>query len=126
MRMLGQRQRDILRPLVWLSLTGLVLCLPLALFAALLSPNEYAAQGIVGAIDCDGPIEVMLFAAPACMIYGLGTLGFGAVAIRKRVRWYAVMAVLCLAILLMILPNIVNAYLEHLRLEHMESCGAGS
>jgi hypothetical protein len=60
------------------------------------------------------------------MIYGLGTLGFGAVAVRKRVRWYAVMAVLCLAILLMILPNIVNAYLEHLRLEHMESCGAGS
>jgi hypothetical protein len=126
MRMLGQRQRGILRPLVWLSLTGLVLCLPLALFAALLSPNEYAAQGIVGAIDCDGPIEVMLFAAPACMIYGLGTLGFGAVAVRKRVRWYAVMAVLCLAVLLMILPNIVNAYLEHLRLEHVESCGAGS
>jgi len=126
MRMLGQRQRGILRPLVWLSLTGLVLCLPLALFAALLSPNEYAAQGIVGAIDCDGPIEVMLFAAPACVIYGLGTLGFGAVAVRKRVRWSAVMAVLCSAILLMILPNIVNAYLEHLRLEHMESCGAGS
>jgi hypothetical protein len=37
-----------------------------------------------------------------------------------------VMAVLCLAVLLMILPNIANAYLQHLRLEHMESCGAGS
>jgi hypothetical protein len=57
------------------------------------------------------------------MIYGLGTFGFGAGAVRKRVRWYAVVAVLCLAVLLMILPNIVSAYLEHSRLEYMENCG---
>ena len=49
----------------WLSVTVLVLASPIALLAALLLPNEYLAQGIEGAVDCDDPLRVMLFAIPS-------------------------------------------------------------
>src|SRR3712207_8121622 len=41
-------------------------------FGLMASANEYRDQGIGGAVDCDGPLTVMLFAAPSLVVYAAG------------------------------------------------------
>lgn len=38
--------------------------LSFSLLVRSISPNEYEAMGIQGAIDCDGPLSVLLFSLP--------------------------------------------------------------
>lgn len=59
----------------------LVLGLPLAVLGMLAPPNEYSAMG-GGGIDCDGPLQVLLFAGPAFAIYAGATLWNG-IALRR-------------------------------------------
>ncbi len=47
----------------------IIFFVPVALFGLLLPVNEYRDQGISGAVDCDGPLNVLLFAVPSVMIY---------------------------------------------------------
>ena len=121
MNMLG----NISRITLWISVTGLVLALPFALLAALLLPNEYLAQGIEGAVDCDGPLGVMLFAIPSYIIYGAGVVSFGIIAARKKNWFYGITALLCLMVIIIISPNVSQVYHEHSSSLHQQTYGEG-
>lgn len=112
-------------PFFRLSVAVLVLCAPLALLAAFSLPNEYAGQGVEGAVDCDGPLGVMIFAIPGYLIYGIGAACFGTLPARKA-RWpYGIVALLCAAVVAFMTPNVIDAYREHSSPLHKESCGEG-
>ncbi len=51
----------------------LLLAMPLPALAVVLPANAYRAQGI-DAPDCDGPLQVLIFALPVVLFYGVGTL----------------------------------------------------
>ncbi|MGO8656490.1 hypothetical protein ACC771_12665, partial [Rhizobium ruizarguesonis] len=68
---------------------------------------EYRAQGIA-APDCDGPLQVLIFAVPAVLIYGAGAL----LAYRAGRRFHRLVSLLCLIIALATVPNIAEAVHE--------------
>lgn len=51
----------------------LIAALPFAILATVLPVNSYRAQGIE-ALDCDGPMSVLIFALPNLLIYGAGAI----------------------------------------------------
>jgi hypothetical protein len=53
--------------LAWLGYSALIAALPVAMLGAVSEANEYRAMG-VDALDCDGPLGVLLFAVPAILI----------------------------------------------------------
>jgi hypothetical protein len=116
---------NISRITLWLSVTVMVLAIPIALLAALLLPNEYLAQGIEGAVDCDGALGVMIFAIPSYVIYGAGIVSFGVIAARKKNWFYGITALLCLMVTIIISPNLSKAYHEHSSSLHQQTCGEG-
>ncbi|WP_313903424.1 hypothetical protein [Rhizobium leguminosarum] len=69
--------------------------------------NVYRAQGIA-APDCDGPLQVLIFAVPAVLIYGADVL----LAYRAGRRFYRLVSLLCLIIALTTVPNIAEAVHE--------------
>ena len=85
----------------------LLLALPLAALAVVLPANVYRAQGIA-APDCDGPLQVLIFAVPAVLIYGAGAL----LAYRAGRRFHRLVSLLCLVIALAAVPNIAEAVHE--------------
>ena len=85
----------------------LLLAMPLAALAVVLPANVYRAQGIA-APDCDGPLQVLIFAVPAVLIYGAGAL----LAYRAGRRFHRIVSLLCLIIALATVPNIVEAVHE--------------
>jgi len=82
----------------------LLLATPLAALAVVLPVNVYRAQGIA-APDCDGPLQVLVFALPAVLIYGAGAF----LAYRAGRRFHRVVSLLGLIIALAALPNITEA-----------------
>lgn len=86
---------------------ALLLAMPLAALAVILPANVYRAQGIA-APDCDGPLQVLIFAVPAILIYGAGAF----LAHRARRRFHRVTSLLCLIIALATVPNIAEAVHE--------------
>ena len=110
--------------ILYVFLTFLVLALPIPVFALLAMPNEYSiAMGIEGAVDCDGPGTVMLFAIPSYAIYGLGGCTLATIAIRKKSRLYGFLAIFCLLLVALITPNAVKAYIETKKPAYIQSCG---
>ena len=91
-----------------LGWTLLLLALPVAIFGSVLPANEYKEWGI-GALDCDGPIGVYVFAVPALVVYGAG-LAINALRWRKRAN--LVVAILCLLTCLFLITNLVRAARE--------------
>jgi hypothetical protein len=85
----------------------LLLAMPLAALAVVLPANVYRAQGIA-APDCDGPLQVLIFAVPAVLIYGAGAL----LAYRAGRRFHRLVSLLCLIIALATVPNIAEAVHE--------------
>lgn len=85
----------------------LLLALPLAALAVVLPANVYRAQGIA-APDCDGPLQVLIFALPALLIYGAGAF----LAYRSGRRFRRILSLLCLLVALATLPNIAEAARE--------------
>ncbi|QND42935.1 hypothetical protein HB770_20625 [Rhizobium leguminosarum bv. viciae] len=85
----------------------LLLAMPLAALAVVLLTNVYRAQGIA-APDCDGPLQVLIFAVPAVLIYGAGAL----LAYRASKRFHRLVSLLCLVIALAAVPNIAEAVHE--------------
>jgi hypothetical protein len=112
--------------ILYVFLTFLVLALPIPLFALLVMPNEYSiVMGIEGAVDCDGPGTVMLLAISSYVIYGLGGCILAAIAIRKKIRLYGYLAIICLLFVAIITPNVVKAYIETKKPVYIQSCGEG-
>ncbi|NKL35157.1 hypothetical protein GFL49_15385 [Rhizobium leguminosarum bv. viciae] len=85
----------------------LLFAVPLAALAVVLPANVYRAQSIA-APDCDGPLQVLIFAVPAVLIYGAGA----ALAYRVGRRIHRLVSLLCLIIALAAVPNIAEAVHE--------------
>lgn len=85
----------------------LLLATPLAALAVVSPANVYRAQGIA-APDCDGPLQVLMSALPALLIYGAGAF----LAYRGGRRFHRVVSLLCLIIALATVPNIAEAARE--------------
>ena len=85
----------------------LLLALPLATLAILFPANVYRAQGIA-ALDCDGPLQVLILAVPTILIYGAAAL----FAYRAGRRFHRLVFLLCLIIALATVLNIAEAVHE--------------
>ncbi|RFB90155.1 hypothetical protein B5K11_18985 [Rhizobium leguminosarum bv. trifolii] len=95
----------------------LLLAMPLAALAVVLPANFYRAQGI-DAPDCDGPLQVLIFALPVVLIYGVGTF----LVYRAGRRFHRLISLLCLIIALSAVPNIVEAVHELHRNAAADEC----
>lgn len=103
-------------PLWYLNWACLVLGLPLAFFAASHPPSEYRATLGLEALDCQGPFETYVLAAPALLFYGAGLISNG-INWRRRVQLCA--AALCLIVVGAVVWNVSNAASEQQR-QHQE------
>jgi hypothetical protein len=100
--------------------------LPIALLGLTASVNEYRDQGISGAVDCNGPLTVMLFIAPSFMVYAVGAVYFGAFLKGvSRSLFAAALMMLCVGMTLACGVKAWAAYSEKTRPEHQETCGGG-
>lgn len=103
------------RPIaVWLGYLLLIALLPVAALALLADANSYRAQGI-DAIDCDGPMGVLIFAVPAILAYGAGAIVNG---LGRRF----IVAALCVAICIPLALNIVAALNENRKNDREPVC----
>jgi hypothetical protein len=84
-----------------------LLATPLAALAIVLPVNNYRAQGIE-APDCDAPLQVLLFALPALVVYGISAYFF----FRGSRGFHRIAGLLCLVIMLAIGTNATAAVLE--------------
>lgn len=99
----------------------LLVMAPMAVLGLSGTPNEYRAIGI-DAVDCDGPLSVLVFAVPALLVYGVAA----AIFLRrwKRLRFLAA-GFLCALLSMGLLWNIGNATVE-LRKNNAEPiCASG-
>jgi heme/copper-type cytochrome/quinol oxidase subunit 2 len=103
-----------------------IIFLPITLFGLMASVNEYRDQGINGAVDCNGPLTVMLFIIPSLVVYAAGAIYY-AVLLKKRRQSVlaAALMVLCLAMVSVAGGKAWTAYGEKIRPEHRETCGEG-
>jgi uncharacterized BrkB/YihY/UPF0761 family membrane protein len=101
-----------------------IIFLPVMMFGLMASVNEYADQGISGAVDCNGPLTVMMFIVPALLVYVAGAIYY-AVLLRgaRRSLTAAVLMVLCAVIVFAGGRKAWAAYTEKSRPEHRETCG---
>lgn len=100
----------------------LVLFLPIAMMAMLVMPNEYAGLNLQ-AIDCDGPIAVMLFVIPCYLVYSVGLFSFARSFYHHR-KWSAlVIGIFCCLLMIALSFNTIAAYQAHEDVNHKEMCG---
>jgi hypothetical protein len=103
-----------------------IIFLPIALFGLMASVNEYRDQGISGAVDCNGPLTVMLFVAPSLVVYTTGAIYYAVLLKRgRRSLLTAVLMVICVATAFAAGGKAWAAYREKSRPEHQETCGEG-
>ena len=104
----------------------IIIFLPFTLFGLMLPVNEYQAQGISGAVDCDGPLTVMVFIAPSLVAYAAGAV-YCAVLLKGQRRSVAAagLTVLCVVMMIAAGGKAWAAYREKVRPEHQETCGEG-
>ncbi|MCI4591464.1 hypothetical protein MOK15_15365 [Sphingobium sp. BYY-5] len=94
---------------------------PIAMLGLSGTPNEYRAMGI-DAVDCDGPISVLIFAVPALIVYGAAS----AIFLRRwRRRRFLVAAILCALLSVGLLWNIGGALGEQWRNAAEPICESG-
>ena len=103
-----------------------IIFLPVTLLGLMASVNEYREQGISGAVDCNGPLTVMLFIVPCLVVYAAGAVYY-AVLLKGvgRSLLAAVLLVLCLMVVSAAGGKAWAAYSEKSRPEHQETCGEG-
>lgn len=99
----------------------LILSLPLAFMSVLLSSNEYVTQGIT-AVDCDGPIGVMIFAIPTYFIYGIGGIIYAKRYLKDKKMFNVMIVVFCIFIMVAITPNILKAVKQQTININIEAC----
>lgn len=107
--------------LAWLGYSALIAASPVAMLGAVSEANEYRAMG-VDALDCDGPLGVLLFAVPAILIYGAGAIISARRYRRSRRLRSAVAACLCGLICVPVAINIGAALRESNRPDVREGC----
>lgn len=101
---------------IWLGYLLLVALLPVAALALLADANSYRAQGI-DAIDCDGPMRVLIFAVPAAFVYGVGAIVHG---LGRRF----VVAALCVAICVPLAFKMATAFSESRKNDREPVCSS--
>ena len=100
--------------------------LPIALFGLMASVNEYRDQGISGAVDCNGPLTVMLFIVPSLVVYAAGAIYYAVLLKRgRRSLQTAVLMLICAVTVFAACEKAWVAYREKARPEHQETCGEG-
>jgi uncharacterized membrane protein len=103
-----------------------IIFLPITLFGLMASVNEYQDQGISGAVDCNGPLTVMLFIAPSLVVYAAGAIYYAVLLKKQRQNVLAAgLMVLCLVMMIASGRKAWAAYGEKIRPEHLEACGEG-
>ncbi|MDQ1522633.1 MAG: hypothetical protein QOE47_557 [Pyrinomonadaceae bacterium] len=103
-----------------------IIFLPIALLGLMASVNEYRDQGIGGAVDCNGPMTVMIFILPSLVVYAAGAIYYAV--LLKGARQSALASVLLVLCALMVFASgrkAWAAYSEKSRPEHRETCGEG-
>ena len=101
-----------------------VIFLPITLFGVLLPINEYRSMGIDGALDCDGPLEVMIFIGPALVVYAAAVVYYIVLLkAQRRSVWARVLLVVCVVMLLAAGGKGWAVYAEKLRPEFRQGCG---
>lgn len=116
--MTQDRSRRIVARLGWVLL---LIGLPLALLAATHAPNKYQATLGLDALDCDGPMQTYLLAAPVLVLY---SAGFVLNVRHWRRRASLIAGILCLGICAVVTANVLAAVAEGRR--QAEACAAAS
>jgi hypothetical protein len=107
----------------WIMPLLITLFLPVALLGLLFSVNEYRDQGIGGAVDCNGPLTVMLFVVPSLVVYAAGAIYYAMLLKGVGRSWRAVvLMVLCLGMTLASGAKAWAAYQEQIRPEYQQTC----
>jgi hypothetical protein len=103
-----------------------IIFLPVTLFGLMLSVNEYQDQGISGAVDCNGPLSVMIFMSPSLVVYAAGAVYY-AVLLKgqRRSVLTAGLLILCVVMTIAAGGKAWVAYREKSKPEHRSSCGEG-
>lgn len=103
-----------------------IIFLPITLFGLMLSVNEYQDQGIGGAVDCNGPLTVMLFLAPSLVVYAASAIYY-AVLLKsvQRSLSAAGLLVLCVVMVFAAGRKVWAAYSEKSSPGYQETCGEG-
>jgi len=109
----------------WIYAAALVLCAPLALPGALADANEYQAMGLAGAVDCDGPLVVLVCAVPALFLYLPGVPVFGRWAWSSPRVWNVAAAAVLTLVCTALVVNAASALEALASPSHKEVCGAG-
>ncbi len=110
-----------MRPRSLLGHGLLIVLLPLAAFAMVAPPNEYRAMG-VEAVDCDGPITVLMAVLPLLAVYGVAAAVFLSDFRRRSALWRGL---LCGLICLGLGWAAGRAVLEQARNSHEAVCADG-
>lgn len=93
----------------------LVLFLPAVLLAIILPVNEY---------DCDAPLAVFILVIPIYLLYGAGFIFFARSYLKKSIRFYLVLSVICCIILVVITPKTISAMHELTKVNGTLNCEA--
>jgi hypothetical protein len=99
-----------------------IIFLPITLLGLILPIDDYQAQGLIGPVDCDGPLAVMLLVAPSLAVYAAGAVYY-AVLLKGQRR--SVPVVLCVVMMVAAGGKAWAVYREKVRPEHQSACGEG-
>jgi len=98
---------------------------PLALVGIVYPANQYQAIGTEGAVDCDGPLGVLLFAIPSLIVYVTGFIAYARSVQYRRGVGNICMVVISASVCFALISNSVSAVIEQNSQSHQESCGLG-
>lgn len=108
----------------WLGILIMFVFFPIALLGLLLLVNEYKATGLpYGAVDCDGPVGVMMFVMPSIFVYSLGLFFYSVGFAFKNHFLYLIIIMFCLLMLLLLIPKGKEAIKETKLPMYVEVCG---
>lgn len=101
----------------------MVLFIPVAIFAIILPINEYKDQGVLGAVDCDGPFGVTLFVLPSILgfLFAASFYASGIVKSGKQYLWVPLL--ICLMMLAVVSKKAIAVYQERSMPAYLEACG---
>jgi uncharacterized BrkB/YihY/UPF0761 family membrane protein len=114
------------KTVVWAVSFIVVIFLPITLFGLMLSANEYEDQGIGGAVDCNGPLGVLIVIVPSLVVYAAGALYY-AVLLRgvRQSLSAALLLVVCTLMAFAAGRKAWAAYGEKARPDRQATCGKG-
>lgn len=95
--------------------------LSFSLLVQSISPNEYEAMGIQGAIDCDGPLSVLIFSLPLLVACSIALFLFPRKVWLKGFFGYALPFALFVSWAVSAM-SIAQAIQEQQSVAHQESC----